>query len=61
MAQSNSEDIAQAVWEHGTRTLASGTPAAPSNEAEEIAEAVWEYVIRTLTESGAGGNFLMFM
>lgn len=43
------EDIAEAVWTAGTRTLASGTPGAPANQAEEIAEAVWENVTRTLT------------
>jgi hypothetical protein len=41
--------IAQGVWTHGTRTLASGTPGPPTTLAEEIAEAVWTNSIRTIT------------
>lgn len=40
--------IAAATWTYGTRTLATGTPVAPTNRQERIAEAVWQYVTRTL-------------
>lgn len=53
------EEIAEAVWTNGTRTLASGTPSAPANQAEEIAEAVWQNVTRTLT-GGAVGTGIVF-
>jgi hypothetical protein len=43
------EDTAQAVWEYATRTLASGSPASPTNRLEQIAEAVWSYTTRELT------------
>lgn len=46
--------IAAAVWAYGSRTLVTGTPAAPTDRAGRIAEAVWEYVTRTLT-GGRGG------
>lgn len=36
------EEIARAVWTHPTRTAATGTPRAPTNQAEEIAQAIWE-------------------
>lgn len=43
--------IAAAVWAYGTRTLATGTPAAPTDRAGRIAQAVWQYVTRTLADA----------
>lgn len=46
------EEIAEAVWESVSRTLASGSPSPPANGVEEVAKAVWEYETRTLTGTG---------
>jgi hypothetical protein len=40
--------IAAATWGYVTRTLATGTPAAPTDRAGRIAQAVWQYATRTL-------------
>lgn len=53
------EEIAEAVWTNGTRTLASGSPAAPTNQLEEIVEAIWQNSTRTLT-GGAAGTGIIF-
>lgn len=45
------DNIAAAVWSHGTRTLVTGTPGSPTNQAEEIAAAIWTHGTRTLTGS----------
>src|SRR5262245_39673283 len=43
------EDIAQASWTYGTRTLATGTPGAPVTRLDLIAQVVWTYTPRPLT------------
>ena len=42
-------EIAQAGWTYTPRTLADGTPPAPSTELEVIAKAIWEHGTRTLS------------
>lgn len=51
--------ISQAVWEYTPRTLASGSPPAPTTSTEAIAKAVWEYVTRTVTGGGSSGRILI--
>lgn len=48
--------IAAATWTYGTRTLATGSPAAPTDRAGRIAKAVWEYTVRTLAEGPVSGG-----
>lgn len=40
-------------WAYHTRTLATGTPAAPTDRAERISQAGWQYVTRTLQDGPA--------
>lgn len=43
------DDISAAVWAYASRTLASGSPAAPVTRLDYISKAVWENATRTLT------------
>jgi hypothetical protein len=42
-------DIAAVIWTNAVRTLATGTPDAPTTPETWIAKAIWEYATRELT------------
>jgi hypothetical protein len=47
------DDYAAAVWTHDTRTLAVGSPGAPTTAAQALAAAVWTEAVRTLSGRAA--------